>query len=156
MRCGHILPATVIQMKTKAIRTYSKLQLLSNFRDRYDYLRIGGAVGKETFGYDRYLNQALYTSSRWRKTRQYIIIRDNGCDLGIDGFYIQDMILVHHMNPLSIRDVEEERDEIFDPEFLICVSRQTHNAIHYGDEAQLPQFTFIERCKFDTCPWKAR
>lgn len=156
MLCGHILLATVTRMTTKPIRTYSELRLLNDFKDRYNYLRIGGAVGRETFGYDRYLNQALYTSPRWRKARRDIIIRDNGCDLGVDGFYISDMVLVHHMNPLTIKDVEEESDTIFDPEFLICVSRQTHNAIHYSDESQLPQFTFTERRKFDTCPWKAR
>lgn len=135
-------------------RSYSELKLIQSFKERYEYLRIGGHVGIETFGFDRYLNQALYTSPRWRKVRRDVIIRDDGCDLGIDGFYIFDKILVHHMNPITVKDIEDDNEDIFDPEFLICVSGQTHNAIHYGDEKKLPNFQFVERTKYDTCPWK--
>lgn len=145
---------TMIRTRTIRQRTYSELVRLSTFNERYNYLRIGGNVGVETFGFDRYLNQALYTSPRWRKIRRDIIIRDNGCDLAVPNFYISDKILVHHMNPITIRDIEEDSDDIFNPEFLVCVSRDTHNAIHYGDEKKLPVFEFAERRRNDTCPWK--
>lgn len=136
------------------LRCYSDLVKLETFKERYEYLKLDGTVGIETFGFDRYLNQALYTSPRWRRVRNEIIIRDDGCDLGVDGYFIADCILVHHMNPLSIEDIEKERDSIFDPEFLICTSRLTHNAIHYGDEKLLPQTIFVERTPYDTCPWR--
>lgn len=135
-------------------RTYSELSTIKTFKARFAYLKLDGVVGKTTFGFDRYLNQALYTSLRWRKVRNDIIIRDNGCDLGVEGYEITDDILVHHMNPLTVEDIEQERDSIFDPEFLICTCRLTHNAIHYGDENLLPQAIFVERAPNDTCPWK--
>lgn len=135
------------------IRTYSELIKLKSFEERYDYLRLRGVVGRETFGYDRYLNQMLYTSQRWKRVRDKVIIRDNGCDLGVDGYQINDMVIVHHMNPITIEDIELERDCVFNPEFLICVSDRTHRAIHYSDSSLLPQ-TPIERFKGDTCPWK--
>lgn len=134
-------------------RTYSELIRIPTFKERYDYLRIGGKVGAETFGYDRYLNQILYTSNRWRRTRRNIIIRDNGCDLGIEGFDIYGSIYVHHINPITKKDVEMQRSWIFNPEYLICSSFDTHNAIHYGDESLLPQLP-VERRKNDTCPWR--
>lgn len=135
------------------IRCYHELKRLPTFKERYDYLRIGGLVGESTFGYERYLNQMLYSSSRWRQLRDQIIIRDNGCDLGIEDFQIQDKIIIHHMNPITIEQIEESASEIFDPEYLICCSYQTHNAIHYGDQSLLPQLPVVRRPN-DTCLWK--
>ena len=135
------------------LRRYSELKRLETFEERFEYLRLAGVVGESTFGFDRYLNQLLYTSSKWRKTREGIIIRDNGCDLGVPGYDLQTMIIIHHMNPLSIKDIEEVSDDIFNPEYLICVSQRTHNAIHFGDESLLPKGP-IERRPYDICPWK--
>ena len=135
------------------IRTYSELRTYKTFIDRYNYLKLRGSVGIETFGFDRYLNQVLYRSRRWRRTRDGIILRDNGCDLGIEGYDIYDKIIIHHMNPLTIEDIEDDVDEIYDPEFLISVSFNTHQAIHYGDESLLPKEP-IERKPYDTCPWR--
>lgn len=135
------------------IRRYSELIRYDTFLDRYHYLNLVGQVGIETFGLDRYLNQTLYRSSRWRRTRNQVILRDNGCDLGVEGFDIFDKIIVHHINPLTIEDIEYDVDEIYNPEFLICCSFDTHNAIHYGDERLLPSLP-IERRPGDTCPWK--
>lgn len=137
----------------KMIRTYSELRTYKTFIDRYNYLKLRGSVGIETFGYDRYLNQVLYRSRRWRRTRDGIILRDNGCDLGVEGYDIYDKIIIHHMNPLTIEDIEDDVDEIYDPEFLISVSFNTHQAIHYGDESLLPKEP-IERKPYDTCPWR--
>ena len=135
------------------LRRYTELRRLPTFKDRYEYLRLGGIVGDSTFGFDRYLNQLLYTSDKWRRLRNEIIIRDNGCDLAMEGYDLKNKIIVHHMNPLTIEDVEKVSDDIFNPEYLICVSQRTHNAIHFGDESLLPQAP-IERRPFDTCPWK--
>ena len=134
-------------------RCYKELKRLKTFRDRYEYLRLAGIVGESTFGFDRYLNQLLYTSDKWRRLRNEIIIRDNGCDLGVEGHDLHSRIIVHHMNPLTVKEVEEVSDDIFNPEFLICVSQRTHNAIHYGDERLLPH-DIVERRPNDTCPWK--
>jgi hypothetical protein len=135
------------------IRRYRELKRLKTFIGRYQYLRLGGIIGEKTFGYDRILNQLLYRSKRWKKTRDTIIIRDNGCDLGIEGREINDKILVHHMNSITIEDIEKDRDEIYDPEFLICTSFNTHQAIHFGDESIL-QVLPVERRRNDTCPWR--
>lgn len=135
------------------IRRYSELIRYDSFIDRYHYLKLTGQVGIETFGLDRYLNQMLYRSSRWRRTRDQVIIRDNGCDLGLKNYDIFDRIIVHHMNPLTLEDIEDDVDEIYNPEFLISCSFMTHNAIHYGDESLLPQLP-VERRPGDTCPWK--
>lgn len=135
------------------IRTYSELILLPTFEERYRYLRLQGKVGEATFGFDRYLNQMLYRSQRWKSVRDYVIIRDNGCDLGIAGREIHGPILVHHMNPLTIYDIEHETDYLLDPEFLISTILTTHNAIHYGDESLL-LLDPIERSRNDTCPWR--
>jgi hypothetical protein len=141
-------------MNTNGIRTYSELITLPTHIERFDYLKLGGSVGKETFGYDRYLNQLLYQrNSRWRKSRDEVIIRDNGCDLGVEGYEIHGKILVHHMNPITMDDILKDRDWIYDPEFLICTTHITHNAIHYGDEKILTKAP-IERTPNDTCPWK--
>lgn len=135
------------------IRTYSELILLPTFLERYRYLRLGGMVGLETFGHDRYLNQALYTSDDWRHFRNEIIIRDNGCDLGCEGFDIHGRILIHHIEPVTVEDIIKRCKRIFDPDNVIAVSHRTHQAIHYGDE-NLLMLEPIERHKNDTCPWK--
>lgn len=135
------------------IRTYSELKNYKTFIDRYNYLKLVGEVGVETFGMDRYINQMLYRSRKWKQTRNKVIIRDNGCDLGVDGYDLYDRIIIHHMNPLTLEDIEEESPDVFDPEFLICTSFRTHNAIHYGDANLLPKEP-IERRPHDTCPWK--
>ena len=134
-------------------RTYSDLILLPTFLERYRYLRLGGNVGLETFGHNRYLNQILYTSDRWRSFRDKIIIRDNGCGLGMEGFEIYDRILVHHINPITVEDVLNENPKVFDPDNVICTSHNTHQAIHYGDE-NLLIIEPAERFRNDTCPWK--
>lgn len=134
-------------------RSYHELRQYETFLDRYHYLKLTGQVGVETFGIDRYLNQVLYRSRKWRRARDEVIIRDNGCDLGMDGYDLYDQIVVHHMNPITLEDIENEEEWIFDPEYLICCSKRTHNAIHYGDESLLPRLP-VERRPFDTCPWK--
>ncbi len=134
------------------IRCYRELKRLNTFEERYDYLRLGGIIGESTFGFDRYLNQILYSSSEWKKIRNDIIIRDNGCDLGVEGYDIPKNIIVHHMNPITIEDIKNVSDDIFDPEYLICVSHATHNAIHYGDKSLLPRLP-VERKPGDTCLW---
>lgn len=152
MRCD--LTAVKGEKKTTMmIRTFSELRRLKTFEERYQYLRLAGVVGVSTFGFDRYLNQMLYTSGRWRRTRDDVIIRDNGCDLGIQDYEIHGMILIHHMNPLTIEDVELDRDEIYDPELLITTTTNTHNAIHFGNESLLPKLPVVRR-KNDMCPWK--
>lgn len=142
---------TVIQMNT-SIKTYSELILLPTFLERYNYLKIGGRVGKETFGYDRYLNQVLYSSDDWKRFRRDIIIRDLGSDLACEGYEIYGKALVHHINPITVEDVLNRSPKIFDPENVITTTLNTHNAIHYGDESLLALFT--ERTANDTCPWK--
>lgn len=134
------------------IRSYSELVKLGTFEERFEYLKLSGSVGIATFGHDRYLNQALYCSEKWKKTRRYVIIRDEGCDLGIDSMEIQGKIIIHHMNPISIRDIESGDSSVFDPEFLICTSFRTHNAIHYSDESLLPKDPII-REPGDTKLW---
>lgn len=136
------------------IKTYSELILLPTFKERFEYLKLNGSVGRETFGFDRYLNQLFYQRSpKWKAIRDHVIIRDNGCDLGVEGYEIHSRIIVHHMNPITIEDIERESDFLLDPEFLISTVHNTHNAIHYGDESLLC-FGPIERTKNDTCPWK--
>lgn len=135
------------------IRTYSELITLPTFEERYEYLRLDGQVGEETFGFDRYLNQLFYTSQRWRSIRNRVIIRDHGCDLGIADREIFGRIIIHHMNPLTVEDIENESDLLLDPEYLITTVHETHNAIHYGDK-NLLMLDPIERTKFDTCPWR--
>jgi len=148
--CGLIVAKAV---KTMKIRTYTELSRLETFEERYKYLKLSGVVGKSTFGYDRYLNQVLYKSKRWRKVRDIVIVRDNGCDLGVEGYEINDKIIIHHMNPITVEDIEEENEDIFNPEYLISSSDRTHKAIHYSDESLLPQLP-IERTPGDTCPWR--
>ena len=141
----------VIQMSI--IRTYSELITLPTFEERYRYLRLSGSVGADTFGFDRYLNQVFYRSRVWKDIRNYVIIRDNGCDLGVEGHEIYGKIIIHHMNPITAEDIERESENLLDPEFLICTIHNTHNAIHYGDESLLINKPIV-RTKNDTCPWK--
>lgn len=135
------------------MKTYKELKTLQTFLERFSYLKIGGRIGQSTFGGDRWINQAFYTSKEWRRTRNGIILRDNGCDLGIDGHDIVRNLVIHHINPVTIEDLEERRDCALDPDNLICVSDITHKAIHYGDESLLPK-PFVERKPNDTSPWK--
>ena len=138
---------------TTNIRTYSELIQLPTFEERFEYLRLDGIVGRDTFGFDRYLNQQFYRSGEWKRIRNQVIVRDNGCDLGIDECEIHGRILIHHMNPISIEDLQHMSDLLMNPEYLICVSHRTHNAIHYGDESLIVT-TPIERSQNDTCPWR--
>lgn len=138
---------------TTNIKTYSKLIRMPTFQERYEYLKLDGIVGKETFGFDRYLNQIFYRSQRWKQIRDQVIIRDNGCDLAVEGHDIYGRILIHHMNPITVDDIENESELLFNPEYLITVTHQTHNAIHYGNE-NLLMILPKERSKNDTCPWK--
>ena len=135
------------------IRTYSELILLPSFIERYRYLRIAGTVGKETFGFDRYLNQIFYKTDEWLEIRDYVIDRDNGCDLGVDGFDIEGRILIHHMNPISKEDILRRSKFLLDPEYLITTVKNTHDAIHFGNE-DLLYTGIVERSPNDTCPWK--
>lgn len=135
------------------IRTYSELITLPTFEERFRYLKLGGRVGVETFGYDRYLNQIFYKDSEWLSTRDKVIIRDNGCDLGLPDREIKTRILVHHINPITKEDILLRRRCLFDLDNLICTIKSTHDAIHYGDESILVLAPTI-RTKNDTCPWK--
>ena len=135
------------------IKTYSELIAFPTYEERFRYLQLKGAVGKDTFGYDRYLNQILYNSQEWKRFRDKIIIRDNGRDLACEGYDIHGRILVHHSNPIRVDDVVNRNPIVFDPENVVCVTHNTHNAIHYGDESLLI-LAPVERTKNDTCPWK--
>lgn len=136
-----------------SIKTYSELICLPTFEERFEYLKLKGSVGKDTFGHDRYLNQVFYTSQEWRRLRDKIIIRDNGCDLGIEGREIGGKIYIHHLNPFGVNDILAHSEYLVNPEYLICTSFETHNAIHYGDINLLPRNP-IERKRNDTCPWR--
>lgn len=141
-------------MKTmKSIRTYSELITLPTFEERFEYLKLNGRVAEETFGFDRYLNQQFYKSDVWIRLRNQVIIRDMGCDLGIEDREIFDRIIVHHMNPISKSDILNHTDILVNPEYLICTTKRTHDAIHYGNENIL-DVGIVERSPNDTCPWK--
>lgn len=134
------------------IRRYSELRRLDTFEDRFEYLKLRGGVGEKTFGFERYLNQQFYRSAEWKRTRQIVIARDNGLDLGFDGYEIYDRIIIHHMNPMTIEDVESGSEDILNPEYLITTTHMTHNAIHYGDISLLPK-PIIVRQPGDTKLW---
>lgn len=134
------------------IRTYSDMIKSSSFIERFRYLALPGSVGTATFGFDRHVNQRFYRSQQWRQIRHHVIARDNGCDLGMADHDIHDKILIHHMNPMTIDDIVEGDESILDPEFLICTSHRTHNAIHFGDERKLPK-PLVERRPGDTKLW---
>lgn len=136
------------------MKTWTELSELKTFDDRFRYLMIGGAVGEETFGFDRYLNQVFYNSYEWKAIRNTVIVRDCGCDLGIEGHEIFDRVLVHHMNPITQRDILDRTDLLMNPEYLITVSHKTHNAIHYGDDSILQRDNLVERTPNDQCPWR--
>lgn len=141
-------------MNQTKIRTYSELMKLKTFEERYEYLRLGGKVGEETFGFDRYLNQMFYKTPEWKAIRNKIIVRDNGCDLGIeDREIIGSKILIHHMNPITVEDILNRSDYLLNPEYLICTIKNTHDAIHYGNSDLLYE-DLVVRSKNDTCPWR--
>lgn len=144
----------MVNTMTRKIRRYSELIELPTFEERFEYLQLKGNVGQITFGYDRYLNQNFYRSKEWRDLRSLIITRDNGYDLAHEDYAIQGRIIIHHMNPITDSDINDRTIYMMDPEFLICVSHDTHNALHYGDKSLLK--TFVERKPNDTCPWKER
>lgn len=135
------------------LRTYSELAQLPTFRERFEYLKLDGTIGEDTFGFDRYLNQIFYKSKEWAAVRREVIIRDNGCDLGVDGYEIRGKILIHHMNPIRQQDILRRSELLLNPEYLITTVLSTHNAIHYGDEKLLP-IVPLERSRNDTCPWR--
>lgn len=135
------------------IRRYSELRRLRTFEDRFEYLSLKGSVGRSTFGFDRYLNQRFYTSREWRLVRNQVIARDEGLDLGVEGYEIYDKVIIHHMNPMVAEDITSGSSDILDPEFLITTTHNTHNAIHYGDRSLLRQ-PFVERRPGDTIPWR--
>lgn len=141
-------------MKTTKIKRYSELQQLNTFEERFEYAKLDGQVGLDTFGFDRYMNQQFYRSKEWQDIRDKVIIRDNACDLGIPGREIRGRVYIHHLNPLTPEDIKESTDSLFDLDNLICVSQETHNAIHYGDDSILDKYKIIERTPKDTCPWK--
>lgn len=134
------------------IRSYSDLRRLNTFEERYDYLQLRGTVGRSTFGFDRYINQRFYTSRQWRSVREAVIARDEGLDLGVEGYEIYDKIVIHHMNPMTVDNIESGEEAILNPEFLITTTHQTHNAIHYGDKSLLRQ-PLVERVPGDTRLW---
>ena len=136
-----------------SIRTYSELILLPTFEERFKYLQLNGRVGDDTFGFDRYINQNFYRSAEWKRIRDLVIMRDNGCDLAVDGYEIHGRILIHHMNPITISDIKFSTEYLMNQDYLICVTHNTHNAIHYGDEKQIITGPIV-RTKNDTCPWK--
>ena len=140
-------------MRNTMTRSYLECMQLLTFQERYRYLQIGGLVGKETFGFDRYLNQMLYRTPEWKRFRRDMIVRDNGCDLGCEGYEIYGNVLVHHINPITVEDVINRNPCIFDPNNVICTSLNTHNAIHYGDETLLITEPVVRKPN-DTCPWK--
>lgn len=134
------------------IRTYSELKSLQTFDERFEYLKLEGSVGRATFGFDRHINQTFYTSSLWKRARDQVILRDNGCDLGISGYEIHVGLLIHHMNPINVDDILSGEEWLIDPDFLITTNQRTHNAIHYGIDMQMPPVV-VQRTPGDTTPW---
>jgi hypothetical protein len=150
--CAHIRVSCHLLILMSKIRTYVELRRLETFEDRYRYLKLGGVTGEATFGFDRWINQRFYKSQEWKQARSHVIARDNGCDLGIEGFEIHTELYIHHMNPISLDDIEQASGWLLDPNYLITTSLRTHNAIHYGDESLLPRGP-IERKAGDTRLW---
>ena len=143
----------IVDKVRKMTKTYSELLQLKTFKERYEYLRLDGLIGEETFGFDRYMNQKFYKSKEWKRIRDQVIVRDNGCDLGVEGYEIGGRILIHHMNPILLKDIQTLSEFLLNPEYLICTTLDTHNAIHYGN-SNLLVIEHIERTKNDTCPWR--
>ena len=136
-----------------SMRTFKELDRCKTFEERYEYLRLKGEVGQDTFGFDRYINQMFYKSAEWKRVRDQVIVRDNGCDMGDQDYPIRGRIIIHHMNPIHKEDFDDNPDYLLNPDYLVCVSHNTHNAIHYGDGNLLPKLP-VERKPNDTCPWK--
>lgn len=134
-------------------KSYTEMLRYSTLLDRYNYLKLDGQVGQETFGFSRYLNQVLYCSNEWKRFRREVIIRDNGCIFGLEGYDIKSRLIVHHINPITLEQIEERDPMVFSMDNVVCVSHEVHEAIHYGDKSLLPQDP-IERKPFDTCPWR--
>ena len=135
-------------------RTYTELSKLKTFDERFKYLLLHGKIGIESFGYDRYLNQIFYKSPQWKKLRDQIILRDDGSDLGLMDYPILGRVIIHHLNPISVDDVLDGNPDVFNPEYLICVSHKTHNAIHYGIDDYIKEYKIVERRPNDTIPWR--
>ena len=140
-------------MKKIFIRSYEELITIPTFEERYEYLKLNGRIGEETFGFDRWLNQKFYQSDEWKRIRRDVILRDAGCDLGIKDREIVGRIYIHHMNPITVDDIILHSDYLLDPMYLVCTSKLTHDAIHYGDKSLL-QEGYKERKPYDTCPWR--
>lgn len=152
MLCENTMDRVILM---RNIKTYSELSQFTTFKDRFNYLKLNGKVGEDTFGYDRIFNQMFYSSKEWKDVRNHVIVRDNGCDLGIDGYEIAaQRVIIHHLNPIEMSDIERRSDILLNPEYLITTTHTTHNAIHYGDENQILTPGPIIRTKNDTCPWK--
>ena len=143
-----------MSLKMNYSKSYEELIKIPTFEDRLAYLMLFGAVGKDTFGYDRYLNQILYKSAEWRRTRNQIILRDDGCDLAVDGYQIPSRALIHHINPITVDDIIQRRDIVFDPNNLITTSLNTHEITHYGSMGDIDMLRYVERTPNDTCPWR--
>lgn len=152
MLCERIVVMLQKVVTMQTTKTYYELTKLKTIEERYQYLRLVGTVGESTFGFDRYINQALYSSYLWIKARQTVIVRDLGCDLGLTGYEIYGKIIVHHINPIKVEDITDRSEDILRPEFLICCSHNTHMAIHYSDEKLLPKKPIVRR-PGDTTPW---
>ena len=135
------------------MKSYKEMSRLKTFEERYNYLRLKGAVGQDTFGFDRFINQQFYRSAEWNRVRNEVIVRDNGCDLGVPDRPIHGRIIIHHMNPIKKEDFDQNPDYLLNSDYLVCVSHNTHNAIHYGDENLLPK-EWTPRQPNDTCPWR--
>lgn len=135
-------------------KSYTEMSLLPSFDERFKYLKLNGQVGSDTFGFDRYMNQDFYRSAEWKHIRSYVIARDEGCDLGIPDCQINGRVFIHHINPISKEDVILGNEKLLDPENLVCISMDTHNALHYGDDSILNKNKIIERTPNDMCPWK--
>ena len=142
------------KMTIMIIRSYRELMQIPDFEGRYEYLKMKTKIGDKTFGFERFLNQSFYRSKEWKDVRREVIRRDNGCDLAMEDRDIRGRIEIHHINPISIKDVEEHSDKLLDPENLICVSPETHKAIHYGDASLLTRNEIVVRKPYDTCPWR--
>lgn len=139
---------------TTRIKTYSELSKLKTFEERFEYLRLKGKVGADTFGFDRIFNQMFYRSTEWKSIRDFVIVRDNGCDLGVEGYEIRgERIIIHHLNPITLDDIERCSEFLLNPDYLITTIHRTHNAIHYGGEVPMNRAP-VQRSKNDTCPWR--
>lgn len=148
-----VIAAEMMRKMKKMSKSYSEMSSFKTFKQRYDYLKLSGVVGEETFGYNRWANQRLYHSQRWLRFKDKIIIRDNGCDLAVDGYDIGGPIIIHHINPITYDDIINDRPCVFDLENVVCTKLATHNGIHYGSEMSIIP-DFVVRTKNDTCPWK--